>query len=85
MCPLFHPRIISIRTGRLENLFIEQRPPTPTGELHHRVLRFNASPSTHHHSVFFLFLGNLVAQAEGVGGGEGAVTEPALECLQENR
>jgi len=42
---------MGIRTGRQENLFIEQRPPTPTGELHHRVLRFNASRtrSAHHH------------------------------------
>ena len=37
---------MSVRTGRLENLFIEQRPPTPTGELHHRVLRETASPDT---------------------------------------
>jgi len=34
------------RTNRpTRNLFIEQRPPTPTGELHHRVLRVTASPS----------------------------------------
>jgi len=47
--PLFHPRIMSVRTGRLENLLIEQWPPTPTGELHHRVLRFYASSTHHHH------------------------------------
>jgi len=35
---------MGVRTGDSKNLFIEQRPPTPTGELHHQVLRVTASP-----------------------------------------
>jgi len=48
LCPLFRLRIMSVRTGRLGNLSIEQRPPTPTGELHHRMLRVTASSPKHH-------------------------------------
>jgi len=62
VCPLFHPRIMSVRIGRLEN--IEQRSRAPTGELQNRCFALT------------LYLRPTTTTGRGGGYGHGGAPQP---------